>query len=771
MPSRPGRPTQPALIIALLLAAVLLAAPMLAQQRVIVLCQTDCSGVEAATAAAGGTTYMRLSNVPVVGVDVSDEMTDALMARDDVVSVSPDLIIERAPVEKTAVSATDAQPLSAADVTELAATSPSDYSFNNTLIGADAFQAAGNLGQTLVAVIDSGTANNAGVVPALAGSVIGGESFVPLAEDPVTSATSTANDPHGTWVGTVIAGHAAFLFLDTSTLVQSLQVHAPGSVVPFAPGISAIPMIGVAPAASLYALKVFPSNGGGAPTSRTLQAMDRAITLRRNFDAGVPSTPTNPGCGAENDPCVYDSLPIQVVNMSFGGGEFFSGREVGDRLTEEMLEVGIVPVASAGNSGPAALTTESPANGLGSLAVGAAATAEHTRVLFDLIGGLGFGQLFRPSDGVQLANFSSRGATPDGRFGVDLVANGFATFVQGASGSINLVNGTSFSAPTVAGAAAVLRVQFPSASATNLRNALEEGANRQLLAHDAEDIDQGDGFLDIQGAADKLESGHVSSFIPRGLSTPSVEVNIAPTGLRPERFFRGRSVSHIRNLEPGEVEHLLIETDPRTERLTFTIQNVTPELPPAQQNQLFGDDILFTVNDAPTTFNALLVSEFVAGDSTFVVNQPQSGLVRVAVQGDTSNAGRISLDLVIEREETRLPLIPTANGLVQDGETDEIPVDVPAGTSQLDFLLSNAHDWGHYPTDVLILAAFDPNGNLVFDNGLSSPKRLSVSNPVAGRWSVLVIGGLINDRLAVNDRDLYQLRVTADGKTLRKARN
>ena len=83
-------------------------------------------------------------------------------------------------------------------------------------------------------------------------------------------------------------------------------------------------MVGTAPAAKIYALKVFPSQGGGAPESRIIAAMDRAITLRRNFNNGVTSVPVV-GTGTENDPFKYDSLNIKVVNMSLGGPTLFAG--------------------------------------------------------------------------------------------------------------------------------------------------------------------------------------------------------------------------------------------------------------------------------------------------------------------------------------------------------------------------------------------------------------------------------------------------------------
>src|SRR4029077_207448 len=113
------------------------------------------------------------------------------------------------------------------------------------------------------------------------------------------------NDWHGTAVGAMIAAHANFLFANTSALVRSLTINAPASVIPCTPAIgcpstlSIVPMIGTAPAASIYALKVFPSPGGGAPESRIIAAMDRAITLRKNFNNGVSTAPI-PGTGVGN---------------------------------------------------------------------------------------------------------------------------------------------------------------------------------------------------------------------------------------------------------------------------------------------------------------------------------------------------------------------------------------------------------------------------------------------------------------------------------------
>ncbi len=135
-----------------------------------------------------------------------------------------------------------------------------------------------------------------------------------------------------------------------------------------------------------------------------------------------------------------------------------------------------IVVVSTSNAGPAAITGGSPGTGEGSLTVGAASTPGYERVLRDLQYGLGVGPLYRPFDGIQSAYFTARGPTADG-IDPELTANGFATFAQGATGGLSVVSGTSFSAPTAARAAALMRDVFPYQKAGRIRNALYFSAN------------------------------------------------------------------------------------------------------------------------------------------------------------------------------------------------------------------------------------------------------------------------------------------------------
>jgi subtilisin family serine protease len=747
-------------------------------ERLLVRVGKPYDAVVAAVQAMGGTVEYKYANVDALAVTIPRAQVPALTALMGPAAITKDMLRETPPAQALEVTdvVEDAQVLDAAGVQDL----PADYIFNNTDINVDELHAAGRLGNgVIVAVIDSGTANSP-LVPALTGSVIGGENFVP---GDAPSATSRLNNPHGTWVGTVIAGHVIFAFNPLAFIVATVSTHAPEAIVPcpppLPPSLTCIPMIGVAPASSIYAMKVFPSTGGGSPESRIIAAMDRAITLRRNFNNGVPSMPVS-GSGTENDPFVYNSLRIDVVNMSLGGPTFFAGRDLEDSLTRTMLEVGITIVTSSGNDGFAAITGGSPGTGIGSETVGAANDFRHERILRDLQFGLGIGVLYRPSTHLQTADFSARGPTADGRLDPEISANGYATFAQGANGGLSVVSGTSFSSPTVAGAAAVLREAGPPKStATQIRNAINLGARKGAYGDGSTAIDQGAGYLDVGRALAKLP--FASKRLPDGDPChddddgpgQSVERNVKEAGFGIVKFDRKDMFqARVKDLLPGQVRQFFVPVGADTDQLIVTVKNITPALPPEQQNQLFGDDILFEVVDAPTSFAEFRDIRFLNADFTATYNQPQTGLVRVALQGDWTNAGRITADVVIQRVESKLTKT-TASGRVIEGEVDIIEVEIPDGTSQAVFDLHWEATWGRYPTNDLDMFIEDPNGVVnSFGASLSSPERVQINTPTPGVWTVFVEGFTVHDRKGGHGHDdgatseKYRLRVTADGVAL-----
>jgi hypothetical protein len=165
---------------------------------------------------------------------------------------------------------------------------------------------------------------------------------------------------------------------------------------------------------------------------------------------------------------------------------------------------------------------------------------------------------------------------------------------------------------------------------------------------------------------------------------------------------------------------------------------------------------------------------FVAGDTTFVIDNPQTGLFRLALQGDWTNGGVISARVAIERVRNKLGPA-TATGPIEQDDLIPVIVNIPAGVSQAVFELFWQQNWGRYPTNDLDMFVLRPDLTLFVDATgvppgatLSSPERVVVPNPAAGNWIVLVNGFTIHDtgKGPRTGRDEFSLRVTADGRPI-----
>ena len=800
----------------------------------VVECTRPCDAIRAAVGAAGGIVTYQFENVDAIAVRVPGNGVSSLVSVAGATSVHKDVdVASPAPVQAVEVSGQAAEPLDAAAVGDI---QPENYNFNLGITNVAPLHAVGERGQdVVVALIDTGTANVA-TLTELGSSVIGGETFVPATQDPL-SATHRENGSHGTMTADMIAAHGVFLFLNTSALVRAVNRYAPGSAIPCStiPGtcgltppvaatVSAVPMTGTAPAAKIYAMKVFAAPGGGSPVSRVIAAMDRAITLRQRYNQTGANAVAS-GTGTETNPFVYSALKIDVVNMSLSGLTLFVGGDIADRLTLAMLDAGITVVTAAGNAGPSAMTVGSPGTGFGSLTVAAASIAVHERIVADLQFGPGAGAVYRPTTHIQTSDFSSRGPNADGRLDPDISANGVASYVRAylalradgalldcrATGAVAgscqprivFAYGTSFASPTVAGAAAVLRRAFPAANATQVRNALQEGANPHLLGDDSAHVDQGSGFVDVAAAAELLASGSVSSVLPDirpnvadpadalGSGGSSVTSNVRRAGFDIAQFTANRHSEWVRDLKPGQVRHIFLPSDVRTSSFSITIDHVTPALPPGQQNQFFlcgpqnmpylcGDDVLVKIVDAPTSIDITKANAFVNSREplTATLDNPQTGLVRIAVMGDWVNAGTVSALVTVTRQP-RSDGPPTSTANIEQDEIRYVPVDVPAGVSKAVFELQWLQNWGRYPTNDLDLVLFDPAGRLnATGASLNSPERVEVTNPAAGRWTAAIVGftihgnrghGLVPDGDGPQS-DVYTFTAQADGKRLKEAR-
>ncbi len=623
-------------------------------------------------------------------------------------------------------SADDPQAMSVSNLAEFVEVAPDNYEPYTTGLtrSLDLFLQEGLDGTgVIVGVMDTGTDDDA---VSLAGRVLPGENFVPVFPplDDGLSATSSANDPHGTWVASCIASLAFFGFSPTSTFANAVLNYAPGSAIDLGPVI-VVPMIGQAPGATIFPLKIFNVDAVTAG-SIILAAMDRAIELKELYDAGDPS-----------------GVNLQVVNMSFGGPSLFAGDDpFFAELVEEMWDAGIVVVASAGNSGPSGMTGGDPGLAENILTVGATDDATHERILIDLFFGFpGLGALWRPVDNHQTALFSSRGPTADGRVDPDITAPGRYRYAEGSGGFLALVSGTSFSAPTVAGVVAQLLQYDPSLTPDEIRGAMLNGANPNILTDNSTDLDQGFGFVDALGAFNALGSKNPKD---KGRAEPSVRKNIQKhVGVK--NILTKGSLSKTVTLAPGERAEWFVDVDKKTDEVNVSVTGITPTLPPGSQNPLFGDDLIIQVVSAKTSVEHILDAAFFTTSDqffSFPAEEIDRGLMRVTLVGSWTNAGDITATVHIEKVKGKPDLGKrVARTKVKQGQLKTFTFDVPVGATHLDVTMEWKKDWGDYPTNDFDLFLEDPSGLFFFEGAtFDSPERVSITSPEAGTWTAYIFG-------------------------------
>lgn len=223
-------------------------------------------------------------------------------------------------------------------------------------------------------------------------------------------------------------------------------------------------VLGVAPDAQWIAAKIFDDNN-----QATFSAIHQAFQWLLDPD-GDPATNDAP----------------DVVNASWGliGGAACSMEF--ERDVQALKAADIAIVFSAGNDGPGSATTLSPGNNPGVLSVGAV-----------------------DSDN-QVALFSSRGPSAcGGAIDPELVAPGVSLFTADTSfglgnGAYAFVSGTSFAAPHVTGAMALLRSARLDLGVAEFETIVRDTARD--LGSIGQDNDTGSGLLDVFAALGRVLS-------------------------------------------------------------------------------------------------------------------------------------------------------------------------------------------------------------------------------------------------------------------------
>ncbi len=586
------------------------------------------------------------------------------------------------------------------------------------------WQATGHFGEgVIIGIMDTGVNE----VSSLAGRVLGGANFT---GDGV-SANSSMNISHGTNVATAAGANALIFFPDGHPWAVAFETHVPGSTIPNyqGSGLTAIPMLGTAPFADFFALKIFDVNGFTS-NSIILAAFDYAIDVKTKYDNGEPG-----------------GVNLQVINGSFGGLTLNAGNDPFFGAMVGLLhDAGIVTCFSAGNNGPSSLTIGDPGAGKNNLTVGATSIPQYERIAFDIIFGPPIGSMWRANDIHMIAEFSSRGPNADGRCDPEIVAPGDWIFMQSPNGYVTIGSGTSFSSPMVAGAAACLISAHPGATQDDIRAALLAGANPTAVEDNNGMESQGYGFLDLYAAEMAWGAPNPAD---AGLASPSLIDNIKYACdnhiklVQSNNFYRETDW-----MVPGEVNEFFIDVGYKNAGYNIMI-NVTPENAPADQNPLFGDDCEVSIVSALTSDDQTLYFGFVNSTSiTLTKDMLDFGIIRVTLMGDYTNAGRVKAEIYIEELNQHPDLTALATAEIAQGWSHLYGVNVPSEKTNVDFALVWDHDWASYPTNDLDVIVWDvTNGGTIFAAAasLDTPERISVPVLPAGQYIVQIIGFTVWD--------------------------
>ncbi len=623
---------------------------------------------------------------------------------------------------------------------------PENYrSYLAELTGAsDVWEETSSGAGTMVAVIDTGTDASH---PCLSGSgqaglpqtrVIAGPDLSPDAGTEFEGSTSPTNNYHGTFAAGMAASHC-FIALDKrvpedAELATVFQDHFPPGMV-FAAGHNLmVPLVGLAPEASIYAVKVFPHTGSGVASSIISAAVDHIITVKELSNGGLAG-----------------GVDVDIINMSLGGASLADGLTLGEQLVDAATRAGMLVVVSAGNEGPAPVSVSSPGTAYTALTAGAASDPAHTRIFWDILFGLGQGATLYTGDDLRPADFSARGPLADRRPGPDVVATGVFNISLTPGGGIAWSSGTSFSAPAVSGGAALLtawaKVNGPGAGPLAIRNVIIDGA--VSMGPDWRRRSQGGGYIDVARSLEMLKGGRIDNSLR----------SYAPDGNVPNvRFENGAFTTTVDALGPARTADFVFEVDSTTEYVVIDLSAV--DIDPDPVPTLFPNSIELYLKGSKRggasyilySANVYGRSRIVLGDGSLRLQGPiypftasrgplEPGLIKLTVQGDWTNNGSVGATVTIRRIGGKDS--PDTGPRLGQGDTVLVPVRVSPGTEALRFRLGWEHDWSRFPTNDLDMYLCRPGFLPYFDFGgatINSPETLTVLDPEPGTWYVMVLG-------------------------------
>ncbi|WP_370632747.1 cell wall-binding repeat-containing protein [Halobacillus sp. Nhm2S1] len=470
-------------------------------------------------------------------------------------------------------------------------------------------------------------------------------------------------------------------------------------------GTGAVAGEGVAPEADLVGMRVFEEEGGAYTWSIQTAMIDAALPEDKGgFNADV----ANLSLG---------SLP----DLNIGEGSY------GELMNVLSDDYDIVFVTSAGNSGPGIDTVGSPGDVGSVISVGAYINSEMWAKEY---GDYPYGKDAEgnPLDGEGLWYFSSVGPNELGNQKPDVVAPGSALaaypahYFNDREGAYAVLQGTSMSAPYVAGAVALLksaalkdRIPFDYELA---REALIQ-TSRELEGYDR--AQQGAGLIDVPAAYEYMRENFVNE-------VKDVEVTV----YHGEKVAGGPGL-YVRNKDIPETVEVLVE-NPSDEEKNLEISATHDWFTPSVSELTLGagEHEYITVSyDASKLETGVNAGNLIFNDpSTPYVEARSAQTIMTGYEFNEENKHRFR-----------------ATDEVQSSQTKGYTFDVEPGLSELRFSLNAIVENGDYEGRVRMMV-FNPNGTQVNDyvgyagygsNGLDV-EDFVVPSPEPGVWEVHVYG-------------------------------
>ncbi len=529
------------------------------------------------------------------------------------------------------------------------------------------------------------------------------------------------NHYHGSHVAGIIASTGGIVLPENDSLVQAIELYTGQPLPDYEPGYKVLWLLGMAPEASLYIVKIFDHTGGGVPETMILDALEYVISLK--LEQGVD---------------------VDIVSMSLGGPTLYDGRDVEDQLIDYMTSIGITVVAAAGNDGPASMTTGSPGSANTAITVGAAAHPVNTRVFWDVYyESSGTGHYLYTSEEPQIISFSGRGPTSDGRDKPTVSATGvfvLSAYPPVGEGGLAWASGTSMATPAVSGAVALLNsyaeINALGASPEDYKEAIVNGA---VWLSGYEISDQGAGYLNVTRALESLKAdpayGSMLPPLPPEGSLTDIS-NIPLVG-------SGEYSTSITDLKPGHKVDLIFEITEITTSVRLDVSVGDLGLNPLSVNSFeiyiqsakrtMGDYYIksanvddyawFFITDDQTTWGGAAYGVF----SSSHVLEP--GYMKIVIENDWTSFDPLSCNITITLMETlSTPDLIFSGNLSQGGQV-ELNISVPKDAGKTVIELWWLHNWSSYPTSDLDLTVSWDKGLNLDGATANSPERVVLYNP------------------------------------------